>query len=85
MKRYLVRPSKVVSKRDGDTHFISAVDLMHLHGVDPQECIVIREGEDWPRGHGPLATEAQREAAGLKLLTPAFHGNYGAAEERVID
>lgn len=76
-KKYLVRPSEVVSKTDGDVHSISAQQLMRLHGVDPRECIVIKDGEGWPRGYGPLNTEALRDAAGLKLLTPAFHGNYG--------
>jgi hypothetical protein len=76
-KKYLVRPSEVVSKTDGQVHHIGAAQLMRLHGVHPHECIVIREGEDWPQGYGPLETEAQRKAAGLKLLTPAFHGNYG--------
>lgn len=76
-KRYLVRPSQVVSKNDRDRHYIGAADLMRLHGVHPSECIVIKQNEDWPRGYGPLDTEAQREAAGLTLLTPDFKGSYG--------
>lgn len=76
-KKYLVRPSKVVSKNDGDVHFIGAREIMRLHGVDPRECIVIPPGEEWPQGYGPLYTEAQRKAAGFKLLTPAYCGNYG--------
>lgn len=76
-KKYLVGPSRVVSKSDGDVHYISARQLMDLHGVDPRECVVIEEGQDWPRGYGPLFTEEQRRAAGLTLLTPSFHGNYG--------
>lgn len=72
---------------DADIHYISAVQLMHLHGVDPRECIVIennprdprpiRQQDEWPKGYGPLHTEELREAAGLTLLTPAFRGNYG--------
>lgn len=77
MKRYLVRPSLVVSQSDGDIHYISAAQLIHLHGVPASECIVIREGEEWPRGYGPLHTEELRTKAGLTLLTPAFRGNYG--------
>lgn len=76
-KKYLVRPSKVVSKNDGDVHHISAQQLIRLHGVNPQECIVIGPDEEWPRGYGPLETEKQREKAGLTLLTPDFQGNYG--------
>ncbi len=75
-KRYLVRPTSVVSMNDGDEHFISAHQLVRLHGVDPRECIFIHRGEDWPPGYGPLHTEELREAAGLKLLTPAYRGNY---------
>lgn len=77
-KRFLVRPSQVVSKHDGEIHHISAGELMRLHGVHPSECVVIREGEDWPQGFGPLETEEKRTAAGFKLLTPDFSGEgYG--------
>lgn len=76
-KRYLVRPGRVMSKNDGDIHYIGARQLMHLHGVDPRECIVIPGGEEWPPGFGHLATEEQRQAAGLTLLEPMYHGNYG--------
>ena len=81
MKRYLVRPSQVVSKHDRDRHYIGAAELMRLHAVHPRECIVIGPDEDWPRGFGPLETEAQREAAGLMLLTPDFKGNYATTKE----
>lgn len=77
MKRYLVRPSEVVSVNDGETHYISARELMELHGVDRRECVIIQPDEDWPRGYGPLHTEELRRKAGLTLLTPAFRGNYG--------
>lgn len=76
-KRYLVRPSTVQSRNDGDVHYISAGQLIALHGVDPRECIIIEDGEEWPRGCGPLHTEELRTKAGLKLLTPAYRGNYG--------
>lgn len=62
---------------DADIHTISAIQLMHLHGVNPRECVIIPPGEEWPRGYGPLHTEELRKAAGLMLLTPAFRGNYG--------
>lgn len=35
-KKYLVRPSRVVSRNDGEVHFISARKLIQLHGVDPR-------------------------------------------------
>jgi hypothetical protein len=86
-KRYLLRPSSVVSKSDGEVHHIGAAELARLHGVDVRRCVVIPEGEEWPRGMGPLHTEALREAAGLKLLTPSYHGNYGVGgwDERGAD
>jgi hypothetical protein len=80
-KRYLVRPSKVVSATDGDEHYISAQALMRLHHVDPRECIVLRGDEEWPKGYGPLFTEEQRKAAGLTLLTPDFKGNCGTTPD----
>ena len=69
-KEYVVRPSRVVSKHDADTHFIPAPALMRLHRVNPRECIVIEPGEEWPRGYDRDWLKT------LTWLTPDFHGNY---------
>ena len=46
MKKYIVRPGYVMSKYDGDRHYISASQLIHLHGVQISECIIVRGPED---------------------------------------
>lgn len=43
MKKYLVIGGNVVSKHDGETHFISARRLCDLYRVDPQECICVSD------------------------------------------
>ena len=39
-KKYLVHAGTVVSRNDGDKHFINARELMRLYQVDPRECVV---------------------------------------------
>lgn len=39
--KYLVYPGIIVSKNDGDRHYIGADKLMKLYGVNPQECKII--------------------------------------------
>lgn len=39
-KKYAVHPDRIVSKTDGQMHFISAYQLMKLYGVQPTECVV---------------------------------------------
>lgn len=40
-KRFLVRPGHIGSLNDYDVHYISARQIMNLHGVDPRECVVL--------------------------------------------
>ncbi len=44
MKRYLVCPGWVMSRTDGDRHWIGASQLMQLYGVSPAECVIARNG-----------------------------------------
>ena len=46
MKKYIVRPGYVFSRSDGDRHYVSAGQLMNLHGVCISECIIIRSSQD---------------------------------------
>lgn len=50
MKKYIVIPGEVRSQNDGDIHFISAQQLIHLYGVDPKECKIVTRGEAEIRG-----------------------------------
>ena len=40
--KYAVYPGFVTSRYDGDLHYVDSNSLMRLHGVVPQECIVVR-------------------------------------------
>jgi hypothetical protein len=51
-KRYLVHPGMVVSKNDGQEHYISAHRLMKLYQVDPRECLIQEPNDPFlPRGY----------------------------------
>lgn len=68
MIRYIVRPGYVISQTDGDRHYISASQLMHLYGVQTRECVILRGPED------------RYKLRGLKHdlinLFPRFDGKY---------
>ena len=66
MIKYAVYPGLITSPSDGDTHFISAGQLMELHRVNQKECIVMRRNE--PRSRGI--------AKDLICLFPRGDGNY---------
>ena len=61
MTDFLLCPGDVVSKSDGQTHFISAMQLVKLYGVQPYECTY-----DSPYN--------RRE--GLLHLEPNYDGDY---------
>lgn len=66
MKKYAVYPSYVISRNDGDRHFIGFLELCRLYGVNPAECVNMQNWTD-PRG-----TSAER----LIQLTVRYDGNY---------
>jgi hypothetical protein len=70
-KRYVIHPGEVVSSSDGDIHFISAEQLVHLYGVNRLECIIDTEkGGQWARGYTKDVLD------GLVHLYPRKDGNY---------
>ena len=68
-KKYLLRPGYVVSKNDGDLHYINYITLIRLYKVDPMECINITD---------PKIREIDIEK--LIWLRPDYHGRYSLAE-----
>jgi hypothetical protein len=46
-RRYIVEPGWVISKTDGQEHFIGADQLIRLYGVDRRDCIIINSDEDY--------------------------------------
>jgi len=39
-RKYLVVPGKVISKNDGEEHYVSGRELIGLYGVDASQCII---------------------------------------------
>lgn len=64
--RFVVVPGEVISKSDGDRHFISARQLIDLYRVNPAECIVL------DRPHA----DAQRLMESFIVLRPRYDGDY---------
>jgi hypothetical protein len=64
-KKYLVISGYVYGAYDGDRHWVSALRLMHLYGVDPRLCVV--RYEELP---------GQRNDANLIRLEPKANGDY---------
>ena len=68
MKKYLLVPGRVTSKNDGNVHYVSSADLMHMYRVRPYECVVFPPGHETP--------EEMAARYDLRILRPRFDGNY---------
>jgi len=68
-KKYLVCPGFMLSKTDGQNHWISANQLIELYSVNPQECVV----------DIPVKTRGWNTAH-LTKLYPRYDGNYLLSE-----
>lgn len=71
-KKYLVVPGEVVSKTDGQTHFISPQELIRLYNVDKRDCVIVS-----PKS---IAINTYRD---LIKLTPREDGNYDISSNSV--
>lgn len=75
MIKYAIYPDYVVSKSDGQMWYIGAKELMHLYGVNPEECIVI---------------DAHHNNRGFKLpkelikLTVRYNGDYDLPSKKEL-
>ena len=65
MIKYIICPGTVISKNDGDHHYVSADRLIHLYCVDRRECIIDSLGRFRDRSYDAL----------IKLY-PRYDGNY---------
>jgi hypothetical protein len=65
MKKYLICPGMVTSKRDGDKHYITADQLIRLYKVNPSECVVM-----------PKNNKGYRPDDELIVLSPDYSGQY---------
>lgn len=74
MKKYLVIADYVISKNDGDRHFLNCYDLMMLYAVHGEECICV---ESSFRGrYSPPLEEYFRRYPNLIVLRPNYRGDY---------
>ncbi len=68
MIKYVVRPTRIISVNDGQTHYVGSQALIRLYGVNPRECIIYDER---------LPDEsARRLYANLIWLQVRYRGNY---------
>lgn len=64
----MLHPSDVISKVDGDKHFISADMLAKLYGVHPRRCVI--------------SSALTKRAKGFIHLYPQSSGNYDLSAVR---
>ena len=67
MPTYVLVPGHIISKSDGDRHYVTARQLQQLYGVDPADCI------EAPTGPGANHWEPPEDAV---YLRPRYDGDY---------
>ena len=67
-KKYLVIGDYVISKNDGQRHYVSAKELVSLYGVDKRECELFDKLT--PRNPRDIIV------GNLIILGPLYNGNY---------
>jgi len=73
MKRYLVIGGTVISKKDGQEHYVNARKLCELYMVNPRECVLMEENDNIMR--------ARRAGWGsMLILRPRHDSNYNLEE-----
>ena len=63
--KYIIRPGTMVSRTDGDVHFISAEQLIALYQVNPSECVIVDRDDKIPK-----------RLLHLEILAPRYDGKY---------
>jgi hypothetical protein len=74
MKKYLVIPDYVISKTDGQRHYVSCNQLVRLYGVQEGECI-FSESPDTGKTMNSINYNKKRYG-NLTELRPKYSGNY---------
>jgi hypothetical protein len=73
-KKYLVISDYVISKTDGQRHFITCSKLMYLYSVREEECICM---ESSIKGrYTPSIEDYKNRYGNLIELRPKYDGNY---------
>lgn len=71
--RYALHPDFVISKNDGQAHYIGHDQLAWCYRLDPDQYIVIDDRRD---RHTYAKQMRRAEELGLIHLYPRFDGNY---------
>jgi hypothetical protein len=66
--RYVVIPGEVISKRDGDRHYVGVGDLLRLYRVPPHANVLILDSPTAHRGYRPHPDDY--------IVEPRFDGAY---------
>jgi hypothetical protein len=66
MKKYALYPDYIISKTDGEKHYITAKDLARLYGVKMSECIIVETLDD-------ILSTRDKD---LIALYPRYDGDY---------
>ncbi len=78
MKKYLVIPDYVISKTDGQRHYISCNQLLRLYGVNENECVF---SESSSTGNMTNSIEYYKKRYGnLIELRPKHDGHYNLGD-----
>lgn len=75
-KKYVCIGGKVVSRKDGDIHYIYSRRLAELYRVDPMDCYFVEEKDEytWWRSMG-FNSDGGYEERPIELR-PRYDGNY---------
>lgn len=68
VKKYMLHPGRVISKKDGDEHYIQADQLARLYGVPLNECLIVPAGD--------ALYGANLERTDVIHLHPRYSGDY---------
>lgn len=66
MIKYVIHPGEIISKNDGEVHFIDYGQLIRLWAVNPKECM---------RARGTIGGIKPYPKDAIHLC-PDYHGNY---------
>lgn len=76
-EKYLIVPGQVRSRSDGDTHYISAQELIRLYGVNPKECKIVEQQVL------VNVDRLEKYYPGLIELRPRYDGKYRETFEEI--
>ena len=74
--RYVLCPGYVISRSDGQRHYVSADALRRLYGVQPSECVTYPQGND---SEADIRRRIWIDPPGAICLMPRYDGDYRLA------